>query len=715
MNLKPNLKDGLSDEHFGAIQSHTPEDEWRRLFHAENHAETVRLGGNEMQRDINRLRFQIKEMGLQGKLRSGKTFRSVCWRIFFGCLPDKRSDWISTVAGDRERYTEIKRKRILEPLEKMESSDLSLSVNNPLSQDQTSPWNMYFQDDNLRKEIQQDVQRTFPEFDFFKEQSVQTMQLDILFCYAKEHKELLYRQGMHELLAPILFVLDSDKRDSREAKTDNEVGKEMDFVMAADSVEHDAYCLFEALMDSCNVWYLQKAELGVHVHKQSKYEKSPFTSTEADFEHWMKESSPLARKLDRVQNKLLSQHDPVLQNHLESLGIAPQVYGIRWVRLLFGREFPLDDLLLVWDAIFAYSPSLSLVDYLCLAMLSFIRNALLGFDYSSCMEQLMHYPAVGDTHYLVEEALHLRNPQKYSKPPSWQYQKVPLTPLPVTKRPRSFGAMNQAITQKLARPVANVARHLIPKRSPHTAKSKSESAASGKGAQASKGSHFSGKHKRQAKPLPLPSPPEAVADGPEGRQSNIELEAKAESLEMLAQYCGNKMDTYLDILQDEFLKLKLLQSQEDNVLVALAGLKQLRDLLKGTLKLSGTIAEMEAQFDVLSPVKGQVTSPMTDPFSAWRKAAQSISVSEQSDESFSPPQLSFEKCEEEEEEKEENSAELSQGNEAESQTVSSTSSRPVVIHKKENSLLAAEMVGEDNFVFVDPLKDGMLDDPLSED
>ena len=46
----------------------------------------------------------------------------------------------------------------------------------------------------------------------------------------------------------------------------------------------------------------------------------------------------------------------------------------RWLRLLFGREFPLDGLLVVWDAIFAYSPSLSLVDYICVAMLQFIRN-----------------------------------------------------------------------------------------------------------------------------------------------------------------------------------------------------------------------------------------------------------------------------------------------------------------------------------------------------
>ncbi len=36
---------------------------------------------------------------------------------------------------------------------------------------------------------------------------------DILFCYAKETPDLVYRQGMHELLAPVIFVLHAEMRD----------------------------------------------------------------------------------------------------------------------------------------------------------------------------------------------------------------------------------------------------------------------------------------------------------------------------------------------------------------------------------------------------------------------------------------------------------------------------------------------------------------------
>ena len=46
----------------------------------------------------------------------------------------------------------------------------------------------------------------------------------------------------------------------------------------------------------------------------------------------------------------------------------------RWIRLLFGREFPMQDLLVLWDAIFADGIGFDLVDYIFVAMLLYIRD-----------------------------------------------------------------------------------------------------------------------------------------------------------------------------------------------------------------------------------------------------------------------------------------------------------------------------------------------------
>lgn len=59
------------------------------------------------------------------------------------------------------------------------------------------------------------------------------------------------------------------------------------------------------------------------------------------------------------------------------------------MRLLFGREFVLQDLLVLWDALFADSPTLDLVDYIFVAMMFNIREQrkiLLLFD---CLPSLL--------------------------------------------------------------------------------------------------------------------------------------------------------------------------------------------------------------------------------------------------------------------------------------------------------------------------------------
>ena len=43
------------------------------------------------------------------------------------------------------------------------------------------------------------------------------------------------------------------------------------------------------------------------------------------------------------------------------------------MRLLFGREFPFDDVLMMWDVLFANGLTSDLVDFTCIAMLLRIR------------------------------------------------------------------------------------------------------------------------------------------------------------------------------------------------------------------------------------------------------------------------------------------------------------------------------------------------------
>lgn len=120
--------------------------------------------------------------------------------------------------------------------------------------------------------------------------------------------------------------------------------------------------------------------------------------------------SVLGVKLKMINEQIVRRQDYDLYQHLQQLEIAPQIYGIRWMRLLFGREFSLQDLLVVWDAIFADGISFALCDYIFAAMLIIIRKLLLASDYAQCLHLLMRYPSVPDVHYVIQLALHLRDP-----------------------------------------------------------------------------------------------------------------------------------------------------------------------------------------------------------------------------------------------------------------------------------------------------------------
>lgn len=82
----------------------------------------------------------------------------------------------------------------------------------PLSQSNQSVWNQHFCDQELLAVIRQDVVRTFPGVDFYRRPTIQELMVNVLFCYAREHPTMCYRQGMHEILAPILFVMHCDQQ-----------------------------------------------------------------------------------------------------------------------------------------------------------------------------------------------------------------------------------------------------------------------------------------------------------------------------------------------------------------------------------------------------------------------------------------------------------------------------------------------------------------------
>lgn len=180
-------------------------------------------------------------------------------------------------------------------------------------------------------------------------------------------------------------------------------------------LEHDAYAMFSQLMETAEPWF------STFEHDGQKGKETLMTPIPFARPQDLGPTIAIVTKVNQIQDHLLKKHDIELYMHLNRLEIAPQIYGLRWVRLLFGREFPLQDLLVVWDALFADGLSLSLVDYIFIAMLLYIRDALISSNYQTCLGLLMHYPLIGDVHSLILKALFLRDPKRNPRPVTYQF------------------------------------------------------------------------------------------------------------------------------------------------------------------------------------------------------------------------------------------------------------------------------------------------------
>ncbi|KAF2101897.1 RabGAP/TBC [Rhizodiscina lignyota] len=353
--------------------------------------------------------------------------RSIAWKEYLLFESNDRTVWSSRLSESRTAYDAL-RSHFLRAIE--HPDELGSSID-PLADTAESPWEALRRDETLRQEIFQDVERCMPENVYFRQPATQTMLLDVLFIFCKLNQDVGYRQGMHELLAPIVWVIERDALDSRQWKRPDIQDMQDDRLLLdlldQRFIEHDAFTLFGLVMQNAKSFYEPSSGLLKRNSTQS------LTDSEA----------PILVRVKRIYNGYLTKIDPELSSHLTKLDIVPQVFLMRWIRLLFGREFSFDDTLGIWDTVFAADPSLDIVDLICVAMLLRIRWQLIQADANTVLTLLLHYPSPEEAtppRTLVQDALYLKqNPnaiggahiiEKYSN-------RRPILPNHISLRPRT--------------------------------------------------------------------------------------------------------------------------------------------------------------------------------------------------------------------------------------------------------------------------------------
>ncbi|GAB5363669.1 hypothetical protein AAMO2058_000903700 [Amorphochlora amoebiformis] len=221
--------------------------------------------------------------------------------------------------------------------------------------------------------IDKDVARTYQDIQYFKTPQVKRILKRILLVWARTCGALGYRQGMNELLAVCLLVTktaaeewsSSITAETKETKSRSLLPKDLCDPSAL-AIEADTFALFRGLMQKMSPLYHSHPRDGTQASKPEPSMGIGSGSLQ----------TPLDRRVHRVHHVMLRRLDPKLYFALQKMQVLPQLYMLRWLRLLFTREAPLSQLLILLDAVLSSPSGFELLDFICLALVVAMRDEL---------------------------------------------------------------------------------------------------------------------------------------------------------------------------------------------------------------------------------------------------------------------------------------------------------------------------------------------------
>ena len=324
--------------------------------------------------------------------------------------PRRTERWFQQLVGGgdisrgRLEYASLREKHNTDP--RGDSGD-------PLMATEGSTWASYFATQEVRKTIALDLERLHPGDPFYASGDVQAALLDILTVWSLENPTVGYRQGMHELASLVLSQRAADVNGlghswghAKTPPTEPVIDGAPE--LSANYVEHDSSVMFSKMLGQTRAANQNAPNETTPIRVVCFFEDAP---GKGGFD-----KSEVKDACDRVFNAL-GAVDPPLRQHLVKLGIEPQLFLLRWFRVLFTREFHSNDAMRVWSAFFAENESSEstnkketksprdLIEAFAVAMVIFVRGDILASDdFGTCLRRLQKYPPVEDIQTLIERA-----------------------------------------------------------------------------------------------------------------------------------------------------------------------------------------------------------------------------------------------------------------------------------------------------------------------
>jgi len=250
----------------------------------------------------------------------GCDLRPVVWKVLLGHTPIARhAEWAAVEAERRALYAGY-RSELLQV-----SEDWAVSIREGAGRTTDLQ-----ECRDLLQEIKNDVDRTRRDQEYFQSPASKAALLVLLFIYARLNPGVRYVQGMNEVAAVVLWVMSVD----------------------SEHAEADAFWVFCELMGEIKEGFIEAldhTEEGVHA---------------------------VAGEVVR----LLHCYDAELAQHLANSELPPSVFVFRWCTLLFAQDMRLPEVVRLWDSFIGDPDRFRLVSLLCVGIMLWRRDELLGAD-----------------------------------------------------------------------------------------------------------------------------------------------------------------------------------------------------------------------------------------------------------------------------------------------------------------------------------------------
>ena len=272
--------------------------------------------------------------------------------------------------------------------------------------------------------IKLDLSRTYQELKLFHDEKIVTMLSNILLIWSKENIDLGYKQGMNDLLSIIFlafypFYYPNDTKNTKEdlIKFSSQFELAMKhskdlylFFNDENNFESDLYFTFNNLMKRGmkDLYCLTENE-----HKKIDYKKYELFENE-----WTKEENddfvnPLFTRCSLIIKEKLKMIDPLLYQHFINIELNTGIVLQRWLKCIFCREYELNEIFTLWDAIFSNEDDnnypLIFIDFLAIAMIINIRNELFEGGQTECFALLFKYPHQENVLQLIKISERIKN------------------------------------------------------------------------------------------------------------------------------------------------------------------------------------------------------------------------------------------------------------------------------------------------------------------